>query len=67
MIPYSSGLGRRARVDYRCPKCGSPDVVSDAGARWNIEKQQWEISDICDCTTCRACGYDSDHGFEVSL
>lgn len=40
-----------------CSECGSDDVLKDAYAAWNFEKQQWELFDTYDkgsvCETCR--------------
>jgi predicted nucleic-acid-binding Zn-ribbon protein len=57
--------GIQIRHDYRCPRCGSRDVLSDAAAQWNVEQQCWEIRDTYDCTTCQDCGYDANCGFET--
>jgi hypothetical protein len=50
---------------YVCPECGSHDVCSDAAARWNVAKQEWELAGVHDNCACQACGYDADFGFEV--
>lgn len=34
-----------------CPYCGSTDVTADAAVRWDIENQQWDVSNV----------FDSDH------
>ena len=39
-----------------CPHCGSPDIVSDAAARWSTDTQQWELSSTHDDTYCDDCG-----------
>ena len=38
-----------------CHNCGSDDIVKDAWASWNVEKQEWELEDFFDDTFCRAC------------
>jgi hypothetical protein len=39
-----------------CRECGSEDVLADAFAEWNVEKQEWEINNIFDkgayCNSC---------------
>lgn len=41
-----------------CPQCGSDNVVADAAARWNLEPQEWQVSNIFDkghgCDDCGA-------------
>ena len=39
-----------------CPNCGGDSLVSDAAARWNVDKQAWELSSTHDDTTCDDCG-----------
>ncbi len=40
-----------------CPKCGSADISADAAARWCVETQEWEVSDVYDkYKTCDNCG-----------
>ena len=29
-----------------CNRCGCSDIVADAAARWDVESQKWEISDV---------------------
>ncbi len=39
-----------------CKTCGSEDVLCDAYAAWNYEKQEWELSSCFDkgayCNDC---------------
>jgi transcription elongation factor Elf1 len=39
-----------------CPFCGSHNVTADAAARWNQERQEWEVSNVFDkghgCDDC---------------
>lgn len=39
-----------------CRKCGSEDVLCDAYASWNVETQEWELSQTFDkgayCNNC---------------
>lgn len=41
-----------------CPRCGSDNVAADAAARWNVERQEWEVSNVFDkghgCDDCGA-------------
>jgi len=48
------------RIIKICPNCGSESVGHDAAARWNVEKQDYEISSIQDNAWCDECGYDGD-------
>ncbi len=38
-----------------CAKCGSDEVVKDAYAQWNVDKQNWEIQNIFDMSFCEVC------------
>lgn len=38
-----------------CRKCGSQDVVKDAWAKWNIEKQEWVLDNVFDAAFCNSC------------
>ncbi len=44
-----------ARIKKVCTNCGSDQVSVDATARWNIETQDWEITDIMDGEFCDDC------------
>lgn len=39
----------------RCTVCHSDDVVADAWAKWNPEKDEWEIDDVFDTYYCKNC------------
>jgi hypothetical protein len=39
-----------------CSRCGSDNVTSDAIARWNVERQAWEIAALLDNSDCEVCG-----------
>lgn len=40
-----------------CRTCGSDEVVSDAYAAWNVDRQEWEVSATFDKgATCEKCG-----------
>lgn len=45
----------RHRVTKCCSSCGSDDIVKDAWAEWDEDKQDWVLSDVFDHTYCRAC------------
>jgi hypothetical protein len=55
------------KIAYVCPECGSHEVCSDAAARWDAERQAWELAGVHDNSTCQECGHDADLGFEVQL
>lgn len=43
-----------------CSRCGSDDITSDACARWDVERQAWDLSGAYGCQACGNCGVDSD-------
>ena len=43
------------KITYKCPGCGSDDIVMDATAKWNNASQAWEFSDVIDYCTCQDC------------
>lgn len=45
----------RTFLDVYCKYCGSRNVCRDATARWNIEAQKWELSDVQDHSDCENC------------
>ncbi len=56
-------------IDFRCPKCGSRDVVTDACAAWDRATQTWELRSTHDAMTCQeaSCGYEASHGGEWAV
>jgi RNA polymerase subunit RPABC4/transcription elongation factor Spt4 len=43
-----------------CPRCGSDDVAADAAARWDVQNQDWSVSDIFDKGhSCGNCGAEN--------
>lgn len=45
------------RIVKVCSLCGSENIAADAAARWNVEAQQWEVSNIFDDGhSCVECG-----------
>lgn len=43
-----------------CSRCCSDDITSDACARWDVERQAWDLAGTQDCKTCGNCGVDGD-------
>ena len=43
------------RIGYVCGNCGSSNVVSDARAQWNAEKQKWIVVGHYDSSECLDC------------
>lgn len=44
------------KIEKRCRRCGSRNVVREAPVRWNVETQAWELSgDPYDDATCEEC------------
>lgn len=52
---------------FKCPCCGSSDIGSDASARWNAIKQEWELAGVHDNKYCNACGADEITPIEIDL
>lgn len=46
------------KVDMRCPECGSFNVLKDAYAEWDVDKQEWALHAVYDDCRCDACGCD---------
>ena len=38
-----------------CSECGSDNVLADAYARWNSEKNDWELDSTFDSYYCNEC------------
>tara|TARA_Y100000593_G_C4130832_1_gene247273 strand:- start:72 stop:251 length:180 start_codon:yes stop_codon:yes gene_type:complete len=45
-----------SKQDAVCTECKSDRIVLDAWAVWDIEQQDWVISEIHDEVFCRDCG-----------
>lgn len=43
------------RVDYKCAKCGSDEVMWDAWAEWDAEAQQMVLRSVMDQAYCEKC------------
>ena len=46
----------KPKITIVCAYCGSEDVMRDAVARWSIDAQEWELSDVQDQGYCDECG-----------
>jgi len=44
------------RIKMVCNNCGSENVLKDAYAAWNVDSQQWELSNTFDNNICDDCG-----------
>jgi ribosomal protein L37AE/L43A len=55
-----NALEARPRVEPKCHRCGSTELVRDASAEWDCATQQWGLSGVYDCTICQACEAESD-------
>jgi hypothetical protein len=40
-----------------CSVCSSEDILADAYAEWNVEKQEWQLQNVFDYSGafCNAC------------
>lgn len=38
-----------------CTQCGSDDVLADAYAWWDVDKQEWALSNTFDNSYCEDC------------
>lgn len=47
-------------VSMHCPKCGSPAILRDAFAEWDVESQEWLLCSTFDSWTCDNCGLETD-------
>jgi len=43
------------KVDIKCGHCGSTEILWDAYATWNAEKQRMELESTFDMAFCRGC------------
>ena len=45
-----------------CEHCGSDNILADAYASWNVEKQEWELSTTFDAKYCQeeTCDYQKN-------
>jgi hypothetical protein len=43
-----------------CPECNSHNITRDACAWWNVDTQEWEMSEpLYDVMNCADCGYET--------
>jgi hypothetical protein len=45
-----------------CPECGSDNVLLDAWASWNHDKQAFEVAATFENGTCEDCASDTSDG-----
>lgn len=43
------------RIKFTCPHCGSEDILKDAWATWDIEKQEWTLHSHYHDYLCNDC------------
>lgn len=53
------------RVAIKCKYCGSKDVVRDAYAEWDEQRQMWVLCSVFDEAYCSACGDETSLTEEV--
>jgi predicted RNA-binding Zn-ribbon protein involved in translation (DUF1610 family) len=49
------------KLSMHCPSCGSPAILRDAFAEWDVEEQEWLLSATFDNFTCDNCGKDCNN------
>ncbi len=42
-------------IEIICSVCGSDDVVRDAWAAWDTDRQEWVLASVFDDAFCEAC------------
>jgi hypothetical protein len=53
------------KVDYKCGHCGSTEILRDAYATWNAEKQRMELESTFDMAFCRGCDGETKNIVEI--
>jgi hypothetical protein len=43
------------RIGYACCYCGSSDVLRDAWAEWDANRQEWVLGETAAIEFCREC------------
>lgn len=43
------------RIAYVCQQCGSNEVVADAWAYWDVDRQDWLLRNTADVAFCGQC------------
>lgn len=52
-------MSESVKVDMACSYCGSRDVMRDAWAEWDTEKQDWALRSVFDHAHCEVCDGDT--------
>ena len=42
-------------IEIICAECGSDDVLRDAWAAWDADRQEWVLASVFDDGFCEAC------------
>ncbi|WP_171181155.1 hypothetical protein [Ruegeria sp. HKCCD8929] len=63
------------RIEERCQDCGSTEIIHDAVAEWDVEKQRYVLidtqdgcncnSDLCNGAECHVDIHDADTGEQL--
>ena len=43
------------KIDIICPTCGGTNVMRDAWAVWDVDKQEWTLGAVFDAGHCDDC------------
>lgn len=43
------------REEPYCEDCGGSDIIADATAQWDVDKQEWELGGTMDYFYCSDC------------
>jgi hypothetical protein len=52
-------MGAKKRIDYACAHCGGGQVIRDAWAEWDLDRQSWVLSAVFDFAYCLECQRDT--------
>ena len=52
-------MSENVKVQMICAHCGSDDVMRDAWAEWDVEKQDWVLRSVFDQAYCENCDGDT--------
>lgn len=44
-----------ASLAFHCNICGSANILRDAWAEWDIERQRWRLAEVAPAAYCRDC------------
>lgn len=56
------------KVKLTCPFCGSEDIVKDATAKWDFEKQEMVLNNVYEVRwDCGDCGAEFDRANEEGV